>query len=221
MESKRLSVPPQRNYETANSLAYQLACQQLAGIHDIGARCHKSGAQYHVTNSQKSITVQYLNQPYSISLPDVGISRVDSSEVISLRDKILILHYLLIAKGTPLANKLITFRELPEGGVYYPTFAKRTIQPLTDNFGTEPRLLLEIGKKLGGEKVDYGDMAISINAFARVPITIVLWRSDNEFPPQGNVLFDATISDYLPTEDITVLCETITWRLVRLKKPGS
>jgi len=28
-------------------------------------------------------------------------------------------------------------------------------------------------------------------------------------------LFDANISDYLSTEDVTVLCETIAWKLVK------
>ena len=31
-------------------------------------------------------------------------------------------------------------------------------------------------------------------------------------------MFDSTISDYLPTEDINVLCETIVWKLVKLLK---
>jgi len=59
-------------------------------------------------------------------------------------------------------------------------------------------------------------VAVTINAFSRVPITIVMWHGDDEFAPQGSIIFDSTISDYLSTEDITVLCETIIWRLVDL-----
>jgi hypothetical protein len=43
----------------------------------------------------------------------------------------------------------------------------------------------------------------------------VLWKGDEEVSPNGNILFDANISDYLSTEDVTVLCETITWKLVK------
>ena len=35
MESKRLTLPEQKNYELANELAYKLACEQLAKIGDI------------------------------------------------------------------------------------------------------------------------------------------------------------------------------------------
>jgi hypothetical protein len=73
---------------------------------------------------------------------------------------------------------------------------------------------------LGGLKAEYGDIAVTIRAFPDVPLTIVLWRGDSEFPPEGNILFDSTIGDYLPTEDVTILCEVIAWKLVRILKTG-
>jgi len=215
MESKHLPLPGQKNYERAYGLAHKLACEQLAKIDDIEQQCYKSGAQYQVRDSQRAIIIQYLNQSYLITLPSIEISLVDGAEEVPIRDKLLILHYFTSAKGTPVANRLITFRELPEGSGYSPTFAKRTVKPIVEHFGQEPHLLVEAGEKLGGHKADYGDMAVTINAFSRVPVTIILWRGDDELAPQGSVVFDAAISDYLPTEDITVLCETITWRLVR------
>ena len=215
MESKHLPLPDRKGYDQAYELAYKLACEQLAKIENVEQQCRKSGAQYQLVDSQKVILIQYLNQSYLIALPDIEISLLGSTEEVPIRDRLLILHYFISAKGTPVANKLITFRDLPEGNVYAPTFSQRTIKPLIDNFGREPHLLAEACEELGGHKADYGDMAITISAFSRVPITIILWQGDDELAPQGNVVFDATISDYLPTEDITVLCETITWRLVR------
>ncbi|MEK7354048.1 MAG: DUF3786 domain-containing protein [Chloroflexota bacterium] len=220
MEDRHFTLPEQKNYEQAYWLAYQLACEKLAGITDIAEQCRKSGTQYQVVASQKTLIIKYLNRPYQISLPGGEISSTDETEPISMRDKLIMLHYFISAKGTPLAGKLITFRELPEGTVYQPTFAKRTIQPLLDNFGKEPDSLLLFSQMLGGDKADYGDTAITINAFSRVPITIVVWQGDDEFASQGNVLFDTNISDYLPTEDITVLCEIISWRLIRLLRAG-
>jgi len=115
---------------------------------------------------------------------------------------------------------LITFKELPEGSNYFRTFWQRAIKPIVDHFGSEPQLLVGIAQKLGGSKIDYGDVAVTVNAFRRVPVTLVLWRGDEEFAPEGNILFDSTISDYLATEDITILCETIVWRLVKYLKEG-
>ena len=211
-------MPSQRNFEYGLELAYKLACEQLAKIDDIKQQCGKSGAQYLETDSQKVIILQYLNQSYQVTLPNVDISLVDSQEKVPIRDKVLILHYLTLAKGTPVADKMITFKELPEGANYFPTFSRRTIDPLLDHFGNEPHQLIDAAGKLGGLKVDYGDAAITINAFSYVPITLVLWRGDEEFTPSGSIIFDATISDYLSTEDIAVLCEIIIWKLVKFLK---
>jgi len=213
-------VPNQQNYEYGYELAYELACEQLAKFDNIGQQCLKSGARYQVIDSQKIIILEYLNQSYQIVFPDIDISLIDSKEEVPIRDKILILHYFTQAKGTPITNKIIAFKELPEGANYFPTFSKRAIKPLLDHFGREPERLIDIAEELGGHKVNYGDVAVTINAFSYVPITLVLWQGNGEFTPEGNILFDSTISDYLSTYDITVLCETISWKLVKyLKEP--
>ena len=215
MKNSRLLLPAHKNYEYGYDSAYKLACEQLAKIEDIKQQCLNSGAQYLAVDSKEVITIEYLNQSYQIALPEVEVSLMDSREKVPIRDKLLILHYFIQAKGTPITNKVITYKELPEGAIYFPTFAKRAIKALLGDFGNEPHRLIKAAEKLGGHMVDYGDVAVTIDAFRRVPITIVLWRGDAEFAPEGSILFDGTISDYLSTEDINVLCETISWRLVK------
>jgi len=200
--------------------AYKLAREQLAEVEDIEQLCLKSGAGYLVTGSQKEIAIEYLNQLYHITMPNVEALLANSQEEIPIRDRVLILHYLLSAKGTPIANKLIAFKELPGGGNYFRTFSKRAIEPLVEHFGEQPHVLIDTVGKLGGHTVAYGDVAVTVNAFNRVPVTIVLWQGDEEFPAQGNILFDAAISDYLSTYDVTVLCESITWKLVKFSREG-
>jgi len=204
--------------EYGQGLAYKLACEQLAEIANIEEQCINSGATCEVTDFGKVISLQYLGQAYQVSLPDIAILRTGDAGEIPLRDRILILHYIIQAKGTPLSDNKIAYKELPEGTIYSPTFTKRAIKPLLDNFGSEPDRLLEAAKIFGGRKADYGDVAVTIDAFSRVPITLILWQGDEELPPSGSILFDGGITDYLSTEDITVLCETIAWRLVKSYK---
>ena len=197
-------------------MAYKFACEQLAGIRDIETLCRKSCAQYLEIDAKKVIIIEYLNQSYLISLPDIEISLRNSDETVPMQDKILMLHYLISAKGTPLSNRMITYKELPEGANYFPNFAQRVIKPLIDHFGKEPHRLVDVAGKLGGSSADYGDAAVTINVFSRVPITFVLWRGDDEFAPRGSVMFDSSIPDYLSTEDINVLCASMARKLVRL-----
>jgi hypothetical protein len=198
--------------EQGFELSYQLARGQLTKISDIQEQCRKSGARYVGPNE---IAISYLNQPYHIILPDAEISLEDSNVEVSQKDKILILHYFTLAKGTTATGVLVTYKQLPGGVSYFPAFSQRAIAPFVNHFGKNPELLIKAAAKLGGREVDYGDVSVTVNAFDHVPITLVLWRGDEELAPNGNILFDANISDYLSTEDVTVLTETIIWKLVK------
>jgi hypothetical protein len=210
MEKRRSSSnsPWERGFD----LSYKFACDQLARISDIREQCRRSGARYIGPNE---IVLDYLNQPYHIMLPECEVLLEDGGTVAPLIHKILILHYFTGAKGTSATGKLIAFKQLSGGVSYFPTFSHRSIAPLVKNFGKNPELLIKTAAKLGGRDSDYGDVSVTINAFDRVPLTFVLWRGDEELAPNGNILFDANISDYLATEDVTVLCETIIWKLVK------
>jgi hypothetical protein len=220
MNNSLLEVPGYKNYEYGYKLAYEIAVKQLAEA-DLEQQCRNSGANYQRIDARPLVTLDYLNHSYQISLPEIEISLAGSDEEVPLKDKILLLHYLLQAKGTPLAAKTITYKELPEGIVYFRTFHKRAIKPIVEHFGDNPSKLLGAAREMGGEKADYGDAAVTIDTFKNVPITFVLWRGDEEFPPEGSILFNANVTDYLSIEDINILSERIAWKLVRaLKERG-
>jgi hypothetical protein len=197
-------------------VAYAQVCERLASA-DIEEQCRRSGSEYRRQGSGETATVYYLNQPYLVTFPGNKVTPADGTEL-PFREQILVLHYLARARGTATTGRLITFRDLPGGVVYYPTFDKRTIEPLTQYFGREPELLVRTSQRLGAQPSEMGDTAVVINAFPRVPITMILWHGDEELSPQLNLLFDANIMDYLETEDVTVVCEIITWKLVGYSK---
>jgi hypothetical protein len=199
-------------WESGFDLSYKLARERLAGMDDIPGQCCKSGARLVDT---KNIVLNYLNERYRITVPDGEISMEGSDGEVALRDKILILHYFIGAKGTPATGKLIAYKQLVGGVSYFPAFSQRAIGPLVRGFGRNPELLIESATQLGGRRATQGDVSMTINVFERVPVTLVLWRGDEEVAPNGSILFDANISDYLATEDVTVLCETLVRKMVK------
>ena len=218
MAGEDLTLPDQKVREYAHELAFKLACERLAIIEDIEKQCHHSGTRY--ISSEKAVLLDYLNRSYHIGVPNGSINYTDNEEDVPIKDKILILDYFTRAKGTPLTGKKITYKELHDGLNYFSVFASRTINPIVSYFGDEPERLVETAVTLGGRKAETGDVSVIINAFPRVPITIVLWRGDAEFGPEGSILFDSTVPDYLSNDDIHTLCENITWSLVRFLKAG-
>ncbi len=213
-----MTVPEQNVREYAHELALKLACERLAGIDDIEEQCRKSGTRY--LPAEKTVIIDYLNKTYRISVPDGGVSFAAGDEDVPIKDKILILDYFTRSKGTPLTGKMITYKELHDGINYFTVFSTRTINNIVNFFGDNPERLVDIAEVLGGRKTELGDAAVTIDAFPQVPINVVLWRGDSEFAPEGSILFDSTVADYLTNDDIHTLCENITWSLVRLLKAG-
>jgi len=210
------------SYEEISSLysseaTYTSACEALAAIPNIREQCARAGAEY--DEGSNRITVGYLNRKYVLTLSDCQISPedqyTDTHEKITAMDKTLIAHYLTLAKGTALSGKPITYKQVPGGIPYFARFSHLAMDPLISHFGEKPELLIPAAEKMGGTRVNRGDAAITISAFSRVPITIVLQGGDEEFPATATVLFDSTIPDYLPSEDIRILCEIITAKLIK------
>jgi hypothetical protein len=202
--------PPKDQTVYNLDVAYDIAKEKLAKA-DVKKQCERSGAEL---QRNGSVTIRYLNQSYRLDIEKGNVSFVSSKTEVPLRDKILLMHYFVQAKGTPLTQKQITYRDLPGGLVYFPTFTKRTVQPLVDTFGDIPRNIINAGAILGASDAFMGDASLRIDVFPRVPIFVLLWASDTELPPGGNILFNTNIIDYLDSEDVTVVCETITWRLI-------
>lgn len=199
----------------AFGLAIELATKILETM-DPEDLCRRTGAIY---LDRYRILLNYLNQSYLINIKNTEISlKENAQEEIPLKDRILILHYLTQAKGTPLTNKLITYAQIQGGKFYCPVFQKRTVEPIIRYFGHQPELLVNASEPIGGTKAKYGDSSISINPFPFVRFFIILWRGDDDIPPNGNILFDKNITDYLSAEDIAVLSETIIWRIINFIK---
>jgi hypothetical protein len=128
------------------------------------------------------------------------------------------LHYLINAQPKPLSGKSISFKEVPNGGsIYYSTFKKRAIDPLVKTFSEDLQGFREAAALLEGSAESFGDASTTINAFPFVPVTYVLWQGDEEVSPSGTILFDASVSSFLPVEDIVLAASFGAYKLIGAK----
>ena len=129
---------------------------------------------------------------------------------------VLLSHY---ASANPIAQtgKLLKFKDVPGGYAYEDAFAKRAIEPVADCFGENPDELPKAARLLGGTQLEIGDASAQIPALKGILLTYILWGTD-EFTASANILYDASSSNYLPTEDLAVLGEITTLRLIEAKK---
>lgn len=165
--------------------------------------------------------VPFLATVYRVEAPEGEVSYRGGEPPVkepALWEKIIVLHYYNKADGRPPAGEHISFKEIPDGRLYQPNFEKRAVAPLLGAFGAEPDKILECAASLGGRQAGLGDVSVTVPVFPRVPVTVVFWRGDEEFPPRVSILFDRTISHYLPTEDMVLASQMLAFRLAGLAK---
>jgi hypothetical protein len=207
-------LPKQENYQ----LARRMAVEGLAKA-DLQDRAARGGGRYEPgPGGESRVALKYLGHEILISFPNGSIAPENGQGPIPLREEILVLHYLTKAAGAPAAGQWISFAEVPGGAFYHPVFLKRCQWPLVKFFGGNPEVLKSAAEELGGEPLGFGDVGIKVPAFPFVPLGLVLWRGDEEFPADGNFLFDASVSEYLPVEDIVILAETVVWKLIKNRR---
>lgn len=182
--------------------ARALAIEELKGC-DIKRHCvtAKLEMQNKSTGGQQVI-FPYINRRHVLNIDGETIAFEEEAGRPTLPEQVLMLHYLLKAKAIPFSGELITFREVPSGAFYYQAFFKRAIAPLAKGFGSHPSLLNQVADIIGTIIPSPADRTLKIIVLPRITVILSVWKEDEEFPAEGNVYFDATISSHLPTEDI-------------------
>ncbi len=210
-DSFNRELPKQDNYETAyNEAADELRKKNLNDI------AEKSGTSIITADSLEYLIVPFLNEVLHVSHPDIKIKYNESNNTVQFWLKILLLHYLVHAGGSPATGNQITFNQITGGLGYYTAFQRRSISPVLKAFGNNFNNFLAAGERIGGIRQS-GKYSIYLRVFPRVSIYFNFWEQDEDFPAEGNVVFDSSISDYLSTEDIAVMCNMIAVMIIKNK----
>ena len=199
--------------------AVELAKEELADKNPKGI-ASLSGAHFQVDSEGRvTLTLDFLNRKVSITWPQLDFSFVESGEGVPIQQQVLLLHYLIGAKGLGTAGRWIAYQEVPNGRFYLDAFIRRAKNPMVQGFGSQPGLLVRLAMDLyGATPFDQGDVSVVVRALPMIPVALVLWKGDEEFPPEGAILFDQSISGILSAEDIAWLAGMIVYPLVGMAK---
>ena len=116
---------------------------------------------------------------------------------------LMLLHYLDMADGSPLAGELIRFGDLPGGMVRGGGFYRDSERIFSRDWGARPPRLVERAcRALGGRVVpSNADLCAVFDLFPLYPMTLKLWFADEEMPGSGRLLLDKSASHFLSVED--------------------
>ena len=160
--------------------------------------------------------IRFLTEAYDVNVIDRTILQKPS--LLPAEDYlcVLILHYLIgcLKHGYRPSGNWISFKYIWGGNTYFPAYQKNTIRPLIEEVQKDPKGLIgKLTMNYKGEVVKGGDIAIELETFPEVFIRIVIWRGEDEIPPEATILFDRSLTDVLTTEDIAVFLDSVVQRI--------
>jgi hypothetical protein len=168
-------------------------------------------------SASDSYSVPLLTEVYEVRLNDGPVISKSSGKPAEEFIAILVLHYLLgiLRHGYKSTGQWISFKELKGGNSYLPAFQKNTIRPMVEMLRADPECVFRNSvERLGGKLVEGGDCSVEVMTFPEVYVRVILWRGDEELPPEANMLFDKGLAEVLSTEDIAVFLDFIAHEII-------
>ncbi len=163
----------------------------------------RSGAVY--SFPEKKLTLAFLGKRAEVSFPE-GEVRLEG-EPAGAAEGLIILHYLLTARGGLPSRDWVAYRDLPGARYHESAFRAEVELPLSRALQEGSERIRRWVEERGLETCDYGGFSFIWEALPRLPLLFVLNPADEEFPAEARVFFDATAPSFLPTEDLEKLAE--------------
>ncbi len=143
-----------------------------------------------------TFAINVFNNRYVVDVKKRLIIEPQNTRKSGLLDEIL-LHYLSHANDIPLSNNLVSPSQLTDGSFFFRGSHELPLPKLAEKFGSAPDKFIEKGLLMGGERADFGDAAVKMRLFPRVPVIFALWKKDDEFDSEARVILDSSIEQQM------------------------
>lgn len=114
-------------------------------------------------------------------------------------------HYLLSAAEVPPAGQWISEKDIPGGTTFFRGPHAVPAHLIASRFDGNIRGFSLRCEQYGGTKLALADAAFSFFITPRVPVAVLFWQGDAEFPTEAKLLYDATIVRHLASDIVYAL----------------
>ncbi len=158
-----------------------------------------------IEENRKIYKVRSFGQPFSVDIGNKEILSLDKEGEIFLGRlgyffRLSLLWYLVKATDTEPSGKLVKPSSMTGGDIFFRGTHVLPLDAVAKKYAGDRKGFVERGILMGGNEVRYGDVAVELYPLPRIPVTLILWLEDDEWPARADLLFDSTASLHLPID---------------------
>lgn len=112
------------------------------------------------------------------------------------------LWYLINAKDIPLSKRPVKPLNIKGGEMFFRGSHTLPLDNLAKRYGDNKDAFLLKGRELCADSLPHGDASIRLLPMPKIPVDLILWQKDDEFPPRADLLLDSTCDIHLPVDVI-------------------
>ncbi len=187
--------------------------QELAS-YDKEDVCRRTLCKY--DSSQKAYRLPVWGDEFVISEREKKIVPLD--ETLHVHDffYVFIINYLQVSQNSVPVGKWISEKDVPGGVTFFRGPHEIPTKLISDCFGNDLEKFKRKCIEQGGVPLDMGDASFSFNITPDIPLAVIYWVGDEEFPAEAKLLYDASIGDFLALDIIFAIAVEACYRLGRL-----
>lgn len=164
----------------------------------------RTGARFNRAVGYYEISV--WNHEYKIDPKNRTVLPV-SNTIAAYKDymNLVVLHYLLTAKETLPAGTWVSEKDITGGAAFFRGPHLVPSHLMVKTFGDDLSAFKIACEKLNGKPIDLADAAFLFEITPKIPVAVLYWQGDEDFPSEARLLFDPTIEEHLALDIIFAL----------------
>jgi hypothetical protein len=179
----------------------------------------RTGASYQVLGPGRGeFRLSLFDSPVLVTYPDLMGIDIKTDDELPLPFQAVLAYYFYSSDGAPQTGQWVSFADLPDGRIYNQAFQGYSGDELAKAFGLQVDAFKAACEKSGGMATPIGDAAYIFYALPRSPLLVNYWCGDDDFPSACKLLFDSSVSHYLPTDVCAILGSMLTRKLVKNRR---
>lgn len=178
-----------------------------------------------LSRDESYLYLSYFQHAYRLRLEDGWLEKETCNgwtEELYFNETMSIYHLLHYTRDLPRFSGIWVPNTALEGaGAHNRNLPDPLLVPFAAKYSGKTTILDAACQGLGGTRLSKGDVSYEFRAFPQIPLQLIFWDQDEDFPAQVQVLFDQQVTDYIHFETTGCIISDLLEQLENFKKEGS